>query len=123
MNRFWDELISHGAEVVGIESYGTKQTDFGDAIKKLVGLYYPRPEEPAEEAVLDEEVWDRFLEPQEEETGWLDIRGVPEAADDTAFDQDERPQEDQGLLILTRFSFRTVLKRWGSSHPSYCFMM
>ncbi len=99
MNRFWDELISHGAEVVGIESYGTKQTDFGDAIKKLVGLYYPRPEEPAEEAVLDEEVWDRFLEPQEEETGWLDIKGVPEAADDTAFNQDERPQEDRGVLM------------------------
>jgi len=99
MNRFWDELISHGAEVVGIESYGTKQTDFGDAIKKLVGLYYPRPEEPAEEAVLDEEVWDRFLEPEEEETDWLDIKGVPEAGDDTAFDQDERPQEDQGVLM------------------------
>jgi len=53
MNKFWDELIVHGAEIVGIESYGTDQTDFADAIKKLVGLYYPRPEEPAEEESLD----------------------------------------------------------------------
>ncbi len=49
MNRFWDEIIVHGAEIVGIESYSPDQTDFADAIKKLVGLYYPRPEEPPEE--------------------------------------------------------------------------
>ncbi len=52
MNRFWDELIVHGAEIVGIESYSLDQTDFADAIKKLVGLYYPRPEEPGEEDIL-----------------------------------------------------------------------
>jgi ABC-type branched-subunit amino acid transport system substrate-binding protein len=49
MNRFWDELMRRGAEVVAIESYAPEQTDFSDAIKKLVGLYYPRPEEPIEE--------------------------------------------------------------------------
>jgi ABC-type branched-subunit amino acid transport system substrate-binding protein len=97
MNRFWDELISHGAEVVGIESYGTEQTDFSDAIKKLVGLYHPRPEKPPEEQIEDEGVWERFLEP-EEETGWVDTQDTPEAPDDTFFDQDERPQEDQGAL-------------------------
>jgi tetratricopeptide (TPR) repeat protein len=48
MNTFWDELILHGAEIVGVESYVPDQTDFADAIKRLVGLYYPRPEEPAE---------------------------------------------------------------------------
>jgi branched-chain amino acid transport system substrate-binding protein len=94
MNRFWDELISHGAEVVGIESYGTEQTDFSDAIKKLVGLYHPRPEKPPEEEIADEGVQERFLEP-EEETGWVDTQDTPEAADDTLADQDERPQEDQ----------------------------
>jgi len=54
MNRFWDELVAHGAEIVGVESYGVDQTDFADAIKKLVGLYYPRPEEPVEEDSLDQ---------------------------------------------------------------------
>lgn len=51
MNTFWDELILHGAELVGVESYGPDQTDFADAIKRLVGLYYPRPEEPAEHLI------------------------------------------------------------------------
>jgi ABC-type branched-subunit amino acid transport system substrate-binding protein len=46
MNRFWDELIAHDAKIVGIESYGPNQTDFADAINKLVGMYYPRLEEP-----------------------------------------------------------------------------
>jgi branched-chain amino acid transport system substrate-binding protein len=53
MNRFWDELILHGAEMVGVESYGPDQTDFADAIKKLVGLYYPRPEEPEKEDTVE----------------------------------------------------------------------
>jgi len=53
MNRFWDELIVHDAKIVGIESYGTDQTDFADAVNKLVGMYYPRPEEPEEEGLDD----------------------------------------------------------------------
>jgi branched-chain amino acid transport system substrate-binding protein len=44
MNLFWDELERLGAEVRGIETYDPSQTDFADQIKKLVGLYYPRPE-------------------------------------------------------------------------------
>jgi ABC-type branched-subunit amino acid transport system substrate-binding protein len=53
MNRFWDELIVHDAKIVGIESYGPDQTDFADSINKLVGMYYPRPEEPEEAESLD----------------------------------------------------------------------
>jgi branched-chain amino acid transport system substrate-binding protein len=44
MNLFWDELIQHGGQVVGIESYKSKETDFAAPIKKLVGLYYERVE-------------------------------------------------------------------------------
>ncbi len=97
MNRFWDELISHGAEVVGIESYGTEQTDFSDAIKKLVGLYHPRPEKPPEEKIQDEGARERFLEP-EEKTGRVATQDTPEAPDDRFSDQDELPQEDQGAV-------------------------
>jgi ABC-type branched-subunit amino acid transport system substrate-binding protein len=43
MNLFWDELDRLGAEVRGVETYEPSQTDFADQIKKLVGLYYPRP--------------------------------------------------------------------------------
>ncbi len=43
MNLFWDEVIRRGGTVVGVESYDGGNTDFGDPIKKLVGLYYPIP--------------------------------------------------------------------------------
>jgi ABC-type branched-subunit amino acid transport system substrate-binding protein/TolA-binding protein len=45
MNLFWNELDRLDAEVRGIEVYDVSQTDFADQIKKLVGLYYPRPED------------------------------------------------------------------------------
>ncbi len=41
MDLFWDEIVVHDGMAVGVESYGKEQTDFADAIKKLVGLYYP----------------------------------------------------------------------------------
>ncbi len=49
MNLFWDEVNAHGGRVVGVESYDPAQTDFADAIKKLVGLYYDIPEDLKEE--------------------------------------------------------------------------
>ncbi len=45
MNLFWDEVVAHGGKVVGVESYDPVQTDFADAIKKLVGLFYDIPED------------------------------------------------------------------------------
>ncbi|MCP4628109.1 MAG: ABC transporter substrate-binding protein [bacterium] len=53
MNLFWDELIELGGQIVGVESYKPKQTDFSDPIKKLVGLYYEIPEDlrPVDEIV------------------------------------------------------------------------
>jgi len=48
MNRFWDELLAHDASVVGLEDYDPSLTDFSEAIKKLVGLYYDVPEDIAE---------------------------------------------------------------------------
>ncbi|UCG11998.1 MAG: penicillin-binding protein activator, partial [Deltaproteobacteria bacterium] len=51
VNLFWDELARLGAEVRGVESYEANQTDYADQIKKLVGLYYPRPEmEPSDDS-------------------------------------------------------------------------
>jgi len=45
MNLFWDKVLSNGGEVVGVESYDSKQVDFSSSIKKLVGLYYKVPDE------------------------------------------------------------------------------
>jgi ABC-type branched-subunit amino acid transport system substrate-binding protein len=77
MNRFWDELILHGAEIVGVESYGPDQTDFADAIKKLVGLYYPRPEEsPEEESVETTSLKDQPQEEKKEPEPIIDFAAV-----------------------------------------------
>ncbi|MDY6988533.1 MAG: ABC transporter substrate-binding protein [Thermodesulfobacteriota bacterium] len=73
MNKFWDELMSRGAEVTAIESYGPEQTDFGDPVKRLVGLYYPRSEVTEEEILAEEEAWTLFAAPGEDETAWLNI--------------------------------------------------
>jgi ABC-type branched-subunit amino acid transport system substrate-binding protein len=55
MNLFWDQVILHGGNVVGVEAYDPSHTDFAAPIKKLVGLYYdipkdlrPEPEIPPE---------------------------------------------------------------------------
>lgn len=44
MNLFWDQLESQGGYVTAVESYDPEETDFAVQIKKMVGLYYPRPE-------------------------------------------------------------------------------
>ncbi len=43
MNLFWDRLGEIGGTVTAVESYDPDTTDFGDQIKKMTGLYYPRP--------------------------------------------------------------------------------
>ena len=53
MNEFWDKLIMHGGEIVGVESYEPEQTDFAEPIKKLVGLFYPRAEKPPGEETTE----------------------------------------------------------------------
>jgi ABC-type branched-subunit amino acid transport system substrate-binding protein len=40
MNLFWDEVISAGGTIAGVESYDSGLTDFAAPIKKLVGLFY-----------------------------------------------------------------------------------
>jgi branched-chain amino acid transport system substrate-binding protein len=45
MNLFWDQVIAHGGEIRGAESYESGQADFASPIKKLVGLYYDIPQE------------------------------------------------------------------------------
>jgi ABC-type branched-subunit amino acid transport system substrate-binding protein/TolA-binding protein len=49
-NLFWDGVEELGGMITAVESYKPKQTDLGGEIKKMVGLYYPRPEsDPASE--------------------------------------------------------------------------
>ncbi|MCK4534592.1 MAG: penicillin-binding protein activator, partial [Syntrophobacterales bacterium] len=38
MDLFWDEVLWQGGQIRGVESYSSKQTDFGKEIKALTGL-------------------------------------------------------------------------------------
>jgi len=46
MNAFWNRLEQMGGTVTAVESYPIDQTDFADQIKKMVGLFHPRPGSP-----------------------------------------------------------------------------
>jgi branched-chain amino acid transport system substrate-binding protein len=50
LNLFWDRVEKEGGTITAVESYAPQTTDFSDQIKKMVGLYYPRP--PAMEEKL-----------------------------------------------------------------------
>jgi len=49
MNKLWDRVESQGGIITAVESYDPKVTDFGTEIKKMVGLFYPRPESDIKE--------------------------------------------------------------------------
>ena len=44
MELFWDIVDQYGGEIVGVESYDGKKTDFKEPIQKLTGEYYPTPD-------------------------------------------------------------------------------
>ena len=47
-NLFWDRVEEAGGSVTAVEAYKPEETDFAVEIKKMVGIYYPRPEPTAE---------------------------------------------------------------------------
>jgi ABC-type branched-subunit amino acid transport system substrate-binding protein len=44
MNLFWNQVEERGGSIRAVEAYKEEETDFAVQIKKMVGLYYPRPE-------------------------------------------------------------------------------
>ncbi|MFO7784919.1 MAG: penicillin-binding protein activator [Thermodesulfobacteriota bacterium] len=43
MNLFWDRVEELGGTITAVESYPPDKTDYSDEVRKMVGLYYPRP--------------------------------------------------------------------------------
>ena len=88
MNLFWDQLIETGGQVVAVESYKPDQTDFSDAIKKLVGLYYEIPEDlrPETEEDLDDNQEQQPSESEEHASGETRKRGA------RGVDEEEKPE-------------------------------
>ncbi len=82
MNKLWDKVESQGGEIAAIESYNPKDTDFATEIKKLVGLFYPRPEsdmEEEEERELEEEEEEEELEEEPEPIIDFDAIFIPDS--------------------------------------------
>jgi len=52
LNLFWDRVEEAGGRITAVESYGSELTDFTTEIKKMVGLFHPRPPSMAEKLRL-----------------------------------------------------------------------
>jgi len=51
MNLFWDRIEEMGGSVTALESYQPDKTDFADQIKKMTGVYYPKPKSLIEKMI------------------------------------------------------------------------
>ncbi len=90
MNKFWDKVEFLGGEVTAVEAYDPKETDFAIPIKKMVGLYYPRPKPETGE--------DREEEPEEEPESIVDF--------DAIFVPDSY---ERGGLVVSQLAFYDVV--------------
>ncbi|MFH2093971.1 MAG: penicillin-binding protein activator [Pseudomonadota bacterium] len=61
MDLFWDVADEYNAQVVGVESYDGKGTDFTQALQKLTGAFYSLPEFLKQDDDDDEVVEDNEL--------------------------------------------------------------
>ncbi len=101
MNLFWDKVEELGGSITAVESYGREVTDFATQIKKMVGLYYPRPE-PLEQML--EEL--RHLR-AEEHIESFDVEEEPEPIVD--FDAVFIPDSHEMVAVITpQFPFHNV---------------
>ena len=69
MNKLWDKVESNEGVITAVESYDPKSTDFAGEIKKMIGLFYPRPKPNIEEEEEEntEQSEQKMEEPEEEE--------------------------------------------------------
>jgi len=85
MNLFWDEVVAYGGEIVGVESYDPKSSDFAGPIKKLSGLYYDVPKDLRTEKEEPEKDYKTDNKPLEEEAIVdFDALFIPEGPEKTS---------------------------------------
>ncbi len=77
MELFWDIVDQYSGEIVGVESYDGKKTDFKDPIQKLTGEYYSVPDilkpEPIEFESIQFLPFDILKNLKEKEEGKIEI--------------------------------------------------
>ena len=100
MNLFWDEMEERGGSVTAVESYTPEETDFAIEIKKMVGLYYPRP--PSVLARIEEM---RALEAEEKIEDSHELDKEPIVDFDAVFIPDNYQQV---ALIAPQFPFYNI---------------
>ena len=112
MNLFWDRVEDMGGEITAVESYDENETDFAVEIKKMVGLYYPRPESVTQrleemEKPQDEDISQDNLETAEDKDMERDKEEEPEPIVDfeAVFIPDNH---NQVALIAPQFPFYNV---------------
>lgn len=102
MNLFWDRVEEMGGSITAVESYNPGETDFADQIKKMVGLYYSRPE-----SVVQSLREIRALEAEER----IDFRSYSEEKPEPIVDFEAVFVPDnyqQVALIAPQFPFHSV---------------
>ena len=95
MNKLWDKVESQGGEITAVESYNPKDTDFATEIKKLVGLFYPRPElELDTEEEGEEQSEQRVEELEREEEEWEELEREEEEQEEEELEEEleEEPE-------------------------------
>ena len=55
---FWDNVLLHGGEITAAQSYQPEETDFRDAVQRLVGIYYAE-EDRGKELQLRMAAWQK----------------------------------------------------------------
>ncbi|MGD9307443.1 MAG: penicillin-binding protein activator [Desulfobacterales bacterium] len=116
MNLFWDQLNELGGTVVGVEAYNPEHTDFADPIKKLVGLYYPIPEDlkPEIEALLKQN--------EENQTGLQASEDQPsDKLDEDAQQADEEDEEPQPIVDFDAIFIPDAPKKAGLIIPQLAY--
>ncbi len=77
MELFWDIVDQYSGEIVGVESYDGKKTDFKESIQKLTGEYYTIPDflkpEPIEFESIQFLPFDILKDLKDEEEGKIEI--------------------------------------------------
>jgi len=105
MNKLWDKVESNGGVITAVESYDPKSTDFAVEIKKMVGLFYPRPRPEIEEEQEEKEEDKGQLEQKMEEQ---DLEEEPEPIVD--FDAVFIPDNyERAGLIASQLAYHDVL--------------
>ncbi len=99
MNLFWDRVEELGGTITAVEHYSPDKKDFSDEVKKMVGLYYPRP------ASVNRMV-ERMRAESGEDPAGKDDEPPPIVDFDAVFLPDN---SDRVALIAPQFPFHGVL--------------